>query len=105
MTVGIMREARGLSRQQVAHGLGLPLDTVTEFELGGPLPSAAELRIMCRWYDMQVCDVFRHPGHGLALLRHVCRPIGQPSRILTTAGATVEGVREAHDQSTPYRRN
>lgn len=63
----IMREARGLSRQQVAHGLGLPLDTMTEFEHGGPLPSAAELRIMCRWYDMQVRDVFRHPGQWRTL--------------------------------------
>lgn len=58
----IMREARGLSRAEVARGLGLSLETVKAFEYGGPLPSAAEIQIMCRWYDMQVRDVFRHPG-------------------------------------------
>lgn len=63
----IMREARGLSRQQVAQGLGLPLDTVTAFEHGGPLPSAAEIQIMCRWFGIEVRNVFRHPDNWRTL--------------------------------------
>ena len=78
----IMREAHGLSRQQVAQGLGLPLDTVTAFEQGRPLPSAAEIQIMSRWYDMQVCDVFRRPDNW----RTVHRDFGEHCRMgLTVA--------------------
>ena len=58
----IMREARGLTRAGVARGLGLSLETVTDFDKGGPLPSAAELRIMCRWYEFPVYNVFKHPN-------------------------------------------
>lgn len=53
------RNARGLSRCQIADGLGLPVETLAEIEQGTVLPTSAELQIMCRWFQVPVQSIFR----------------------------------------------
>ncbi len=53
------RNASGFTLCQIANGLGLDVETLAEIERGTYLPSAAELRIMCRWYRVPVECIFR----------------------------------------------
>ena len=55
------RQTRGVPVAALARRFGLEVATVEDIEAGRTGWSAAETQILCRWYDLDVTDVFRKP--------------------------------------------
>ncbi|MBX9683033.1 MAG: helix-turn-helix transcriptional regulator [Hyphomicrobium sp.] len=55
------RQTRGVPVAAVARRFGHPVETVEDIEAGKTGWSAAEVQILCRWYGLDVTDIFSKP--------------------------------------------
>ena len=54
-----MRESRGMTRQQLAGKLGIPVNTLEALESGGERPSRELRRALMAYFDCQFEDLFQ----------------------------------------------
>lgn len=69
------RQTRGVPIAAVARRFGIEVSTVEDIEAGKTGWSAAEIRILCRWYGLDVTDVFHKPK------LHQVAPVGRGAQL------------------------
>ncbi len=55
------RQTRGVSVETVARRFGIAASTVEDIEAGKTGWSAAEIRMLCRWYGLDPAQIFHRP--------------------------------------------
>jgi len=65
-TIRELREARGLTQQQLASELGIAMVTVYSWERGRNEPKASQLRALARFFGVSMDDIAFETEHAKA---------------------------------------